>query len=48
MTRPTLDEVLNYRAYVNEELSKFILEGISMEVEKLIEIGLQHEQQHHH
>lgn len=46
MTRPALDEVLNYRAYVNKELSKFISEGISKEVEKLIEIGLQHEQQH--
>jgi len=46
MTRPPLDEVLNYRAYVNKELSEFISEGISEEIEKLIEIGLQHEEQH--
>lgn len=46
MTRPTLDEVLKYRTYVNKELSEFISDGISEEIEKLIEIGLQHEQQH--
>lgn len=46
MTRPTLQEVLNYRTYVTEQLSEFIAKGISKEVSDLIEIGLQHEQQH--
>ena len=46
MTRPTLDEVLNYRAYVNEHIAQFINGGISKTVCDIIEIGLQHEQQH--
>ena len=46
MTRPTLGEVLNYRIYVNEQLARFISEGISKEISDVIEIGLHHEQQH--
>ncbi|WP_218645603.1 ergothioneine biosynthesis protein EgtB [Winogradskyella forsetii] len=46
MTRPTLDEVLKYRTYVNQKLSDFIEEGISDVISEVIEIGLQHEQQH--
>lgn len=46
MTRPTLQSVLEYRAYVNEHLAQFIAKGISEEISNIIEIGLQHEQQH--
>ncbi|MBF8148690.1 ergothioneine biosynthesis protein EgtB [Winogradskyella sp. F6397] len=46
MTRPTLQEVLDYRAYVNTQLSEFISNGTSEEIFNIIEIGLQHEQQH--
>ncbi|WP_179352349.1 ergothioneine biosynthesis protein EgtB [Winogradskyella vidalii] len=46
MTRPTLQEVLDYRAYVNAQLSEFISNGTSEAVSNIIEIGLQHEQQH--
>ena len=46
MTRPTLDEVLNYRAYVNEHITEFINGGVSKTISDIIEIGLQHEQQH--
>ena len=46
MTRPALQEVLNYRAYVNEQLAAFISKDISKEISDVIEIGLQHEQQH--
>jgi len=46
MTRPTLKEVLDYRAYVNTKLSEFISKGISKNIAAVIEIGLQHEQQH--
>ncbi|MGB1230909.1 MAG: ergothioneine biosynthesis protein EgtB [Winogradskyella sp.] len=46
MTRPTLSEVLNYRAYINAEISEFIANGISKDVSDIIEIGLHHEQQH--
>ncbi len=46
MTRPTLQEVLDYRAYVNAQLSEFISNGTSEDISNIIEIGLQHEQQH--
>ncbi|EPR73823.1 hypothetical protein ADIWIN_1183 [Winogradskyella psychrotolerans RS-3] len=46
MTRPTLQEVLEYRAYVNAQLSEFISKGTSEDISNIIEIGLQHEQQH--
>lgn len=46
MTRPTLEDVLRYRTYVNNHLAEFIEEGISDEISDVIEIGLHHEQQH--
>jgi ergothioneine biosynthesis protein EgtB len=46
MTRPTLKEVLEYRAYVNSYMAEFIKEDISKAVIEVIETGLQHEQQH--
>jgi hypothetical protein len=45
MTRPTLNEVLAYRSYVNEHMQKFIETGLTEAIAKTIEIGLQHEQQ---
>ena len=46
MTRPTLQQVLDYRQYVNDQMSEFLNNNINPEVENVIEIGLQHEQQH--
>lgn len=46
MTRPTLSEVLAYRAYVNAQVVEFLAENVSEEIANSIEIGLQHEQQH--
>lgn len=46
MTRPTLNEVIDYRAYVNTHMAEFLNEDISKDVSDIIEIGLQHEQQH--
>ena len=46
MTRPTLNEVLDYRAYVNSHMAEFLNEDVSKEIAEVIEIGLQHEQQH--
>ena len=46
MTRPTLKEVLDYRAYVNAHMAECLNEDISKEIIALVEIGLQHEQQH--
>lgn len=48
LTRPTTEEVYAYRAYVDEQLLEFLdkQNELSSEVSKLLEIGLQHEQQH--
>ncbi|MEQ9441036.1 MAG: ergothioneine biosynthesis protein EgtB [Cyclobacteriaceae bacterium] len=49
MTRPTTEEVLRYRAYVDEhiqELWHVLAEASQQEVSDLIELGLHHEQQH--
>lgn len=46
MTRPTIKDVFKYRAYINEQLSSFLEQDQSDEVLEVIEIGLQHEQQH--
>ncbi|MFD1063015.1 ergothioneine biosynthesis protein EgtB [Winogradskyella litorisediminis] len=46
MTRPTIKDVFNYRAYVNNQLSDFLKEEQSKNVLEVLEIGLQHEQQH--
>ncbi|NNE31238.1 MAG: ergothioneine biosynthesis protein EgtB [Winogradskyella sp.] len=46
MTRPTLNEILEYRDYVNKQLSEFISKGITSDIAEVIKIGLQHEQQH--
>lgn len=44
LTRPSLDEVLAYRAHVDAHMSELIEQGT--ELDKLLELGLQHEQQH--
>jgi ergothioneine biosynthesis protein EgtB len=46
MTRPTLDQVLAYRAYVNNSMAQYLDGGVPDEVLDTIEVGLQHEQQH--
>lgn len=49
LSRPTVKEVFEYRAYVNEQMEVFIQscnEDTWSEVAPVIEIGNQHEQQH--
>lgn len=48
ITRPTVNDILHYRKYVNEQFDDFLREyhGESTEIQKLIELGLNHEQQH--
>lgn len=46
LSRPTVDEIYEYRAYVDQHMSAFIESGISQELTDLLEVGLQHEQQH--
>jgi ergothioneine biosynthesis protein EgtB len=46
MTRPTVEEVYNYRKYVTESVEKLMSENTSKELLELIEVGINHEQQH--
>lgn len=46
LSRPTVDEVYRYRHYVNEAMYSYLGSEIPKEVEEILELGLQHEQQH--
>ncbi|NRB48521.1 MAG: ergothioneine biosynthesis protein EgtB [Saprospiraceae bacterium] len=50
MTRPTLDTILQYRDHVDQYMSKWLQQYneqfLPKELADLVEIGLQHEQQH--
>ncbi|TNE53398.1 MAG: ergothioneine biosynthesis protein EgtB [Bacteroidetes bacterium] len=46
MTRPLVQEVYAYRAYVNEQVGKLLKEAISDELRDLLVLGINHEQQH--
>lgn len=46
MTRPTINEVYKYRDYINKHLAEFLDEERDASIIELVEIGLQHEQQH--
>lgn len=46
MTRPSLEEVMAYRKHVDMAICSFLEEELIDEIYSVIEIGLQHEQQH--
>ncbi|MFN2327804.1 MAG: ergothioneine biosynthesis protein EgtB [Chromatocurvus sp.] len=46
LTRPGIDEVLAYRQYVDDAMQDFLASSPSPELRQLVELGLQHEQQH--
>ena len=46
MTRPTVDEVYNYRRYVDDHMVKLLMKSPSENIKEIIELGIQHEQQH--
>ena len=47
LTRPTVKEVFEYRAYVDEHMNHFLSDGeLSEEVREVITLGINHEQQH--
>jgi ergothioneine biosynthesis protein EgtB len=48
LTRPSVEEIINYRNYVDEHMLDFLnnLKNCPKELGELIELGLQHEQQH--
>jgi ergothioneine biosynthesis protein EgtB len=45
-SRPPLDEILEFRAYVDEEMNRLLASHVDDEVSRLIVLGLHHEQQH--
>lgn len=45
LSRPSVDEILEYRAYVDQHMIKLIGDG-NAAAESIIELGLHHEQQH--
>lgn len=46
MTRPTVEEVYQYRKYITREMSSFLDSEPSEAIKKIIEIGIYHEEQH--
>jgi ergothioneine biosynthesis protein EgtB len=46
LTRPALDEVIDYRRRVDDAVLTVLSRGNDATVESLVELGLQHEQQH--
>lgn len=46
MTRPTVDEVYRYRKAITTKIIELLEENPSPEILKLVEIGINHEQQH--
>lgn len=46
ISRPSLEEVRQYRAHVNEAILELITHSVDDETADLLELGLQHEQQH--
>ncbi|MFQ3213139.1 MAG: ergothioneine biosynthesis protein EgtB [Marivirga sp.] len=46
MTRPTVEDIYKYRAYVDEYMYILLTEQLSITQQEVLEIGLNHEQQH--
>ena len=46
ITRPTLAEILAYREFVDEAMSRLLERGTSAELESRVGLGCEHEQQH--
>ena len=46
LSRPTLGEVQAYRAYVDEAMERMLVRELTSGVTDLVELGLNHEQQH--
>ena len=48
LTRPSAEQVLAYRAHVDEALAKLLARGVGpgSEITRLVEVGINHEQQH--
>lgn len=46
LTRPSVQEVMDYRHYVDHHVQELVSQTADREVQKLLEIGLHHEMQH--
>jgi len=46
LSRPTVQDVYKYRAYVDEAMFRFLAEDPSAEVKELLTLGFNHEEQH--
>jgi ergothioneine biosynthesis protein EgtB len=46
LTRPSLAEVLDYRAHVDERIAALLARGVDAATAALVELGLNHEEQH--
>ncbi len=46
MTRPNVEEVFDYRGFVNDQMRKILSSSLSNEMEEVICLGMNHEQQH--
>lgn len=46
LSRPTVEEIYNYRKHVDEGMEQFLQNPVSKDVEDLLVIGFNHEQQH--
>ena len=46
ITRPTVEEVYNYRKYVDQHISELLQNPVDPALEELIILGINHEQQH--
>ncbi len=46
LSRPLAEDIRAYRAYADEHLNTLLARGVSQEALRLIEIGINHEQQH--
>lgn len=46
MTRPTVSEIMAYRAHVNQEMEILLSIRQGEEIDSLLELGINHEQQH--
>ena len=46
LTRPGVEEIYNYREYVDRQVTQLLESYANMELSYLMELGLQHEQQH--
>src|SRR5690606_18877618 len=46
LTRPSIHEVMAYRAHVDEGLRALFAAGVNAKIARLVETGIHHEQQH--